>query len=410
MAEAATRLSAATRITVATAVSGIAGYVVTALVYRSIGAADYAEFATFWGALYLLVGALSGIQQEITRATRPIPVGSRHRANRARDFGVLVAVLVAVAVAASAPLWAPGVLGRIDLAWPLAVGAAGYVLVAVLSGSLTGIAHWRALAAMIAADGLLRLVLVAGAVVFSDDPTVLAWAVVAPFPLVILLVWPFIRRGFIGRSDIDVGLGELSWNSARTVLAAAATALIVSGFPLLLGATSQRDDPALVGELIFTLTLSRAPVVITVMGLQSFLIVQFRHRAGAWRFHWMLQAGIAAFALVLAGLAWLAGPTVLDWVGGADGALDGSAVAALVASSALVGMVTVSGAATLARSDHRAYATGWLLAALVTASIMLSPIDLMPRVLIALIAGPLVGLAVHGIALSQRRHDKERNG
>lgn len=407
MAETVGRMSAAGRITIATAVSGVAGYVVTAIVYRVVGAADYAVFATFWGALYLLVGALSGIQQEITRATRRIDPPTEPRVNRARDFGVAVAVIVGVAVAGTAPLWAAGVLGQLALAWPLAAGAAAYVLVAVLSGSLTGIAYWEPLAAMIAADGVVRLVLVSVTAVFSDDPVVLAWAVVAPFPIVILLIWPFIRRQFVGRSEIDVPVRRLAWNSVRTVIAAAATALIISGFPLLLGATAQHEDQALVGELIFTLTLSRAPVVITVMGLQSFLIVQFRSRADAARLHWQLQGAIVIFALMLAALAWWAGPTLLDWVGGTDGQLEGGAVAALVASSALVGMITVSGAATLAKDGHRAYVGGWLIAALVTTLLMVVPVELITRVVAALTIGPLVGLVVHVVALRVSRTNKE---
>ena len=52
-----------------------------------------------------------------------------------------------------------------------------------------------------------------------DDAVVLAWAVALPFPLAIVLLWPAIRRGFVGRSELDVGYRALSWNVARTVVA-----------------------------------------------------------------------------------------------------------------------------------------------------------------------------------------------
>ncbi|MCU1443148.1 MAG: hypothetical protein JWQ59_1298, partial [Cryobacterium sp.] len=61
-----------TRILVATAIAGIAAYVVTWVVPRIIGGVDYKVFAVFWASMYLVVTALSGIQQEVTRATRPV--------------------------------------------------------------------------------------------------------------------------------------------------------------------------------------------------------------------------------------------------------------------------------------------------------------------------------------------------
>ena len=40
--------------------------------------------------------------------------------------------------------------------------------------------------------------------------------------------------------------------------------------------TSPGEPRALIGELIFIITLTRAPLIITVMSLQSYFIVQFR--------------------------------------------------------------------------------------------------------------------------------------
>ena len=50
---------------ISTVIAGLAGYAVTLLVYRVVGAGSYAIFAVFWAAMYLLIGGLSGIQQEV---------------------------------------------------------------------------------------------------------------------------------------------------------------------------------------------------------------------------------------------------------------------------------------------------------------------------------------------------------
>jgi hypothetical protein len=385
----------ATQIIGATIIAGIAGYLVTFLVYRVVGPAPYALFAIFWASLYLGVGALSGIQQEVTRATHPIEPGSRHGANRARAFGVVAAVLVFVATIASAVLWVDAVF-PVDgwaLVWPLAVGASAYVLVATLSGSLYGVSQWRSLALMISLDGVLRLALVGAILTTSNDIVALAWAVALPFPLAIILLWPIIRRTFVGRSDIDVGYGRLTWNVARTVLAAVSTAVLVSAFPLLLGVTARGADAALIGELVFTLTLTRAPLVVSVMALQSYFIVQFRQRLEHWAGFLLRVMGVLAAGGILLALA--------ELVSGAPVTLDGGFIAVMVASSALVGALSVSGSAVLGRGGHLAYSAGWLMAALATVIIMALPIDdILLRVGAATVAAPLLGLAVHAVWLA----------
>ncbi|WP_403023525.1 hypothetical protein [Salinibacterium sp. GXW1014] len=389
----------ATQIVAATVVAGVAGYLVTWLVYRVVGPAPYALFAIFWATIYLVVGALSGIQQEVTRATHAIAPGSRHRASRSRDFGVLAASLVVILTVATAPLWVDAVFPAQGwaLVWPLAVGTGAYVLVATLSGTLYGVSQWRSLALMISIDGVLRLLLVGVMLTVADDIVALAWAVALPFPLAIMLLWPVIRRGVVGRTDIDVGFGRLSWNVARTMLAAVSTAVLVSAFPLLLGVTSRGADAALIGELVFTMTLTRAPLVVSVMALQGYFIVQFRERLEGWvRFLLIILGVLLLGGLLLALAGWWLGPAVFQFVSGAPVTLDGGVIAIMVASSVLVGALSVSGSAVLGRGGHLAYSTGWLLAALATVVIMALPIDdIILRVCAATLVAPLVGLATH---------------
>lgn len=399
----------ATQIVAATVIAGIAGYLVTWLVYRIVGPAPYALFAIFWATIYLVVGALSGIQQEITRATHPVAVGSRTRASRSRDFGVLVSGIVLVMTVASAPLWVDAVFPDEgwNLVWPLAVGTAAYVLVATLSGTLYGVSQWRSLALMIGIDGVLRLLLVGVMLTRTHDIVALAWAVALPFPLAIMLLWPVIRHGVVGRTDIDVGFGRLTWNVARTMLAAVSTAVLVSAFPLLLGVTSRGADAALVGELVFTLTLTRAPLVVSVMALQGYLIVQFRERVQGWvAFLLRMMGALLLGGAILAAAGWWLGPAVFGLVSGAPVTLGGDVIAIMVASSLLVAALSVSGSAVLGRGGHLAFSSGWFVAAAATVAVMALPIDdLIVRVCAATLLAPLLGLLVHGawLALTGRR-------
>ena len=403
------KLSGFSLILIATAVSGIASYVVTWLVPRQVGFAHYAPFAVFWSFLYLVVGTLSGIQQEVTRATAPVSTASG-QAHRARNFAVVAGLVVFVLVIATAPAWAQSTFADAEwsLVWPLAVGTSSYVFVAVLAGSLYGLSRWLPLAMMMTTDAILRLAAVSIVLIFTKDVVALAWAVALPFPGAILLLWLFIRRSVAGRTAMDVGYGALTWNVARTIVAAASMSAMVSGFPFLLSVTSAGQPPALVGLFILSITLTRAPLIVVTMSLQSYFVVTFRSRATRFRREFLkLQAIVAVAGVVFAALGWAIGPAVFGILFPGQALPDGWFIAVLVASSALVGALCISAPAVLARSQHLVYSAGWVLAAMVTIIALLLPFDFTTRTVISLLVGPAVGLVVHAIYLT-RAHRADR--
>ena len=68
------RLAGPPMLAIAAVIAGLAGLVVTSAVAVVAGAESYAVFAVFWSALYLIVGCLFGVQQEIARGvTAPGP-------------------------------------------------------------------------------------------------------------------------------------------------------------------------------------------------------------------------------------------------------------------------------------------------------------------------------------------------
>jgi hypothetical protein len=68
----------------------------------------------------------------------------------------------------------------------------------------------------------------------------------------------------------------------------------------------------------------------------------------------------------------------------------------------------VSAPAVLAKSQHFVYSFGWVAAALTTIAVMFTPLDLLPRVELALLVGPVAGLVVHLGWLTINARDQER--
>ncbi|RXZ51012.1 hypothetical protein ESP57_04290 [Agromyces fucosus] len=397
---------------VATAIVGIAGYVITWLVPRIVGVAEYSIFAIFWAFTFLVAAGLSGIQQEVSRATRPrtSPSDADHGRAHAGRFAVTTAVIVFVVILGTAPLWVDVVFPSDGwtLVWPLATGAASYTLLAVLTGSLYGTTAWRPLFWVILIEGVLRLALIAAVLTLTHDHVWLAWAVAAPFAATVAIMWPATRRRLTGRTVLDVGYRQLVWNVARTIVAATAMGALVSGFPLLLSLAVPRADPQQFGLLVLAATLVRAPLIVVGMALQSYLVVLFRNRQDSfWKILMLLEGLVLVVGALLALLGWWLGPAVFGFLYPGEPEPSGALIATLVGSSALVGALCITAPAVLSRSRHIAFTAGWVVAAVVTIGCLLIPLPLEARTILALVAGPATGLAVHLGALLAARRERE---
>jgi len=64
-------------------------------------------------------------------------------------------------------------------------------------------------------------------------------------------------------------------------------------------------------------------------------------------------------------------------------------------------MLTLTGAATVAAALHRAYSLGWVAATVASGLLLLVPLPLQTRTVVALLCGPMVGIAVHLVALAR---------
>jgi hypothetical protein len=282
------------------------------------------------------------------------------------------------------------------MVWPLVVGGASYVLLAVLAGTLYGISQWRSIFWVMTIEGVLRLVLVGLVLTVTSEPVPLAWAVVAPFAFTALVMWLIVRRGLVGATALDAGYRRLAWNATRTIVAAGSMGLLVSGFPLLLAITSPRETQSQLGLLILAATLTRAPLIVVGMALQSYFIVLFRNSGlRFWRLFLQLEAIVIIAGLVLGCLGWLIGPAVFSFLFPNQPSPPGWLIGVLVSTSALIGAICVSAPAVLSRGKHSVFTAGWVVAGVTTFFGLLLPLPLYERASIALLVGPLAGLAVH---------------
>ena len=78
----------------------------------------------------------------------------------------------------------------------------------------------------------------------------------------------------------------------------------------------------------------------------------------------------------------------------------GALLAWFTTAAIAIALLTLTGAATVAAALHRAYAVGWVGATLASTLLLLLPTPLETRTVVALLCGPLVGIAVHLVALA----------
>jgi len=387
----------------ATAVAGLLGYVVQlAAGILLVDADQYVAFAAYWSLLYLLVSAMSGVQQEVTRAAAPRRPGAASAGRALGRYalplsGIVVLVVVAITVAQVATV---GAARGVITGAALLVGACGYLLVAILSGVVYGLHLWSAAALLTIVDAVVRAALVVSALLVGADAAVLEVLVSFPFVLAAGVVWLVYRGRIRGRLGIDVGTGRLLRNTTHTVAAATAMGLMITGLPLLLGVAFSAEPAEVTAALIFTITVTRAPIVVPLQALQSYLVARLRDGGGLVprRLAALLVAALGVTGvLALAGA--LVGPPVIAFITSGRFAVSPVLVAAIVGGAALVGLLTVTGSAVLSSGRHVAYSAGWIASAVLTVFFLLVPGPHEARLTMAMVLAPIAGVAVHGVVL-----------
>jgi O-antigen/teichoic acid export membrane protein len=378
----------------ATAVAGGIGYVMQLLAGYHLEAAEYERFGVFWAAMFFVAGTLSGVQQEIARAAHP---GGPRRSSPLRVGLVLcaIAVLLAVAVASAAPSLAVEAL-------VIGVGAVGGVTLAIASGVSYGARAWSTVAAIMVVEAAIRLAMLETALLLDAPFWAVMLAIALPWGLSAALLGPRIRERAADVA-LDVRAPQLAANLARTVLGAAATSAIVSGFPFFMRASAPDAEAASFGAFAFAFTLTRAPLVVVFIALQSFLIKLFQeHRSAVSRRLLGLLGGLVAVTLVAAAIIAAAGPWAQRTFFGEDYVLASTTLFWIVASAAPLAVMCVTGPLALAMERHGAFVTGWVIAAGVSLALLALPLPLEVASIVAIAAGPAVGAVAHVLGIARQ--------
>ncbi|OBH03541.1 hypothetical protein [Mycobacterium sp. E3247] len=398
-----------TRVATATALTALCGYAVIYLAARDLAPDGFSVFGVFWGAFGLATGAAFGLLQETTREVR----SSRHlsaappAADEPRTHPLRVAMLVgvgaAVVIAGSSPLWSARVF--VDQRWLsvalLSVGLAGFCVHATLLGMLAGTDRWTGYGALMVTDAVMRVTVAAATVVLGWRLVGFLWATVAGAVawLIMLLASPSARSA--ARRRTPGGAQTFLRGAAHSITAAGASAVLVMGFPVLLKLTSN-ELGAQGGVIILAVTLTRAPLLVPLTAMQGNLIAHFvdarSDRVRALVAPAAIVGGIGAVGVLA---AWAVGPWLLQVAFGPQYHAGGALLAWLTAAAVAIAMLTLTGAAAVAAALHRAYALGWVGATVASGLLLLLPLPLQTRTVVALLCGPLVGIGVHLVALSR---------
>ena len=141
------------------------------------------------------------------------------------------------------------------------------------------------------------------------------------------------------------------------------------------------------------MTLTRAPLLVPLTAMQGNLIaiswMPVRTGCGPWHRPWRCSRSSGAAGITLAALT---GPWLLRRFRRAVPRL--RCAAGLAHGGAVViAVLTITGAAAVAAALHRAYSLGWVCATVAAAALLLLPLALETRTVVALVCGPLVGIA-----------------
>ena len=404
-----------TRVGTATVLSALCGYTVLYLAARDLEPAGFSVFGVFWGAFGLVTGAAFGLLQEATREVRSaryteVVAGAAGPATSDTDprthpmrVAVMVGVVAAAVIAASSPLWSAHVF--VESQWLsvalLSVGLAGFCLHATLLGMLAGVSQWTPYGSLMVTDAVMRVAVAAVTFILGWGLVGYLWATVAGSIawLILQLASPAARAA--ARLLTPGGTMTFLRGAAHSIAAAGASAILVMGFPVLLKTTSG-DLGATGGVVILAVTLTRAPLLVPLTAMQGNLIAHFvDQRTERFRALATPAAVVTALGLLGVVLAGVFGPWLLREGFGSQYRADGALLAWLTAGAIAIALLTLTGAAAVAAALHRAYSVGWVLATVASALLLLLPLSLETRTVVALLCGPVVGMAVHLGALAR---------
>ena len=156
--------------------------------------------------------------------------------------------------------------------------------------------------------------------------------------------------------------------------------------------------------MITAVTLTRAPLLVPLQRFLPALIVHLTgHRAAPLPTVLRLLGWCVAASLAGGALAWLFAVPVASLFFPTELVADAATFAVLTVASGALAVLMVTGAAVLAAERHAVYVAGWLVATVMAVALLLTGVDPAVRAALAVGVAPLVGAAVHLVAVRPSR-------
>lgn len=394
--------------------------------------ADVTVFMTFWSAIFVCSGILTGLSLEVTRtasavtsaadgsnglnaqATLPAypglnaELGAVRRYPRVAVVGAIIGLSLGVLFALTSVWWG----GRLfslyyhseSLALIIAAGVVGFTFHHLVAGALAGAQQWKLYSALVFADSAIRVFLV-GTILFLTHSVLWAAAATAfaSFAWLAFVAFSTQTRAALGiRSDVP--LKPLLLRLGAAALATGSSALLVIGFPTLLAATTSDTAFQAAAPLLLALTLTRAPLMIPLTAVQGVAITHFvKNRDRGLAAMWPIGRIAILVGLGAALAAGLLGPWLLELFWGLDYRVNGLVLAGLTLGATGLALLTLTGGVCQAVTRHGIFVAGWLTAVAVAVATLVLPLHLFERAVLALLIGPLAGIIVHLTALRSNR-------
>lgn len=393
-------------LSLATAIAGVAGFVVIIVAAWALTPAETAEFSAYWGLFFTGTGVLTGYMQETTRSLSSTP---RHRGARPLSVAVWVGLAVAALIAITSPAWINLIVSTNHVAGVvlLAVGLGSYSIQAAIAGILSARKLWSRYALLVACDSGVRMIAAVAAWLLGFH--LLAFMIITVMGAIswLLLIRP---RSTIGGAVADCSTGTFVRRALTAMGAAGATAVLIVGFPTIVKLTNPHAAGA--AAVIYAVTLTRAPLLVPLQQFQSALIVRFvenRHRLA----HALATplAIVWAVGIIGAIAAWAIGPWLMTTILRSEAyAMPGWALGAYTIGAACTATMMVVGTATIATERHAYYLSGWIVATVIAIAAQLLPYTLQVTTVLALTFGPLVGTTIQSIGLARIRPHEDIAG
>lgn len=382
-------------VSVGAVLAAVSGFAILLIGARVLSAADNAIFLSFWSALFLVTGVLSGIQQEVTRATT-LADGRGYSPFR---FTLLAGLGMAIAVTCAGPFFGPSISGGSSSLIPvllIALAAFLYAGQMTVTGSLGGVRRWTTFAVVTGGEALVRLAAI-GPVAFIGQQALgfEVASVVAFFFWVLLLATP--SRHVLTQVRVSLPRSLFVQNIVWAMAAAGATAFLVNGFPFLMALTTSASEYQASADLAIAVSVTRAPILVPVFAFQAVVVAHYvrnpdQRKATTRR----LVSALGAVAVILVPLAALIGPFVMGAVFGPGYESTPLILGVLVADAVLLAFLVLGGTITIALNRYRDCLVGWYASVALALVLMAAlPLSLVERTLLTLSLAPLVGIVTH---------------